>query len=118
MRRRRTELAYVCLLPAVPKAWRATLALTHCPAVEPLRWGLRGIGGSAIVLGSFFRYLLPTELKIALNRSAIFSPNSIATPLFRKELLFFSALSNLFFLQFNPLPFFNFANPFLVIDVN
>jgi hypothetical protein len=63
MRRRRMELAYVCLLPAVPKAWRATLALTHCPAVEPLRWVLRGIGGSAIVLGSFFKYLLPIGLQ-------------------------------------------------------
>jgi hypothetical protein len=42
MRRRRTELAYVCLLPAVPKAWRATMALTQLPAVEPSCGGFCG----------------------------------------------------------------------------
>jgi hypothetical protein len=63
MRRRRMELASVPVLPAVPKAWRVTLALTQLPAVEPLRWGLRGIGGSAIVLDSFFNIIFGSLMR-------------------------------------------------------
>ncbi|MEN9610153.1 MAG: hypothetical protein RLZZ628_967 [Bacteroidota bacterium] len=39
------------------------MALTQLPAVEPLRWGLRGVAAQCFVLGSFFKYLLLTELK-------------------------------------------------------
>jgi hypothetical protein len=62
MRRRRMELAYVSLLPAVPKAWRATIALTQPLAVEPLRWVLRGVAAQCFVVNRIFRILLPTQL--------------------------------------------------------
>jgi hypothetical protein len=41
----------------VPKAWRVTMALTQLPAVEPLRWGLRGVAAQCFVCNRFFKYL-------------------------------------------------------------
>jgi hypothetical protein len=39
------------------------MALTQLPAVEPLRWGLRGIGGSALLSTVFLKYLFFIILK-------------------------------------------------------
>jgi hypothetical protein len=34
------------------------MALTQLPAVEPLRWGLRGVAAQCFVVNSIFKYLL------------------------------------------------------------
>jgi hypothetical protein len=38
------------------KKWLQTLALTQLPAVEPLRWGLRGVAAQCFVCNRFFKY--------------------------------------------------------------
>jgi hypothetical protein len=39
------------------------MALTQLPAVEPLRWGLRGVAAQCFVLGSFFNIYYPLTLR-------------------------------------------------------
>jgi hypothetical protein len=75
-----------------------TLALTHCPAVEPLRWGLRGIGGSALLAAYFLNIYYFPNFKQASNPSAIFSPNSTRCFNRCKDTAFFNSLS--FFYKF------------------
>jgi hypothetical protein len=55
-----------------------TIALTHCPAVEPSRVGFAGHWRQCHVFNSIFKYLLPTQVKTGTELlGEIFTPLNV-----------------------------------------